>query len=93
MMKIFEAKTASEYKRDIWEEGVPEEYVLQVQHYMSVTGAKRTYIAALVGGNHFVYHVVERDENLIAEIIQKEKEFYYRVRNLWRTAQRLPPNT
>ena len=78
MMNIFEAKTASEYKRDIWEEGVPEEYVLQVQHYMSVTGAKRTYIAALVGGNHFVYHVVERDENLIAEIIQKEKEFWER---------------
>lgn len=78
MMNIFEAKTASEYKREVWENGVPEEYVLQVQHYMSVTGAKRTYIAALVGGNHFVYHVVERDEKLIASIIQKEKEFWER---------------
>lgn len=76
MMNIFEAKTASEYKREVWEEGVPEEYILQVQHYMAVTGARRTYIAALVGGNHFIYHVVERDEKLIALIIQREKEFW-----------------
>lgn len=78
MMNIFEAKTASEYKKEVWEEGVPEEYVLQVQHYMAVTGARRTYIAALVGGNHFVYHVVDRDEKLIASIIQKEKDFWER---------------
>lgn len=78
MMNIFEAKTASEYKKEVWEEGVPEEYVLQVQHYMAVTGARRTYVAALVGGNHFVYHIVERDEKLITSIIQKEKEFWER---------------
>lgn len=76
VMNIFEAKTASAYKREVWEEGVPEEYVLQVQHYMAVTGAQKTYIAALVGGNHFIYHVVERDEELIVQIIQKEKEFW-----------------
>lgn len=53
---IFEAKTASAYKQDLWEDEVPAAYILQVQHYMAVTGAKRTYIAALVGGNHFYYH-------------------------------------
>ena len=73
---LFEAKTASQYKTDIWEEGVPAEYVLQVQHYMAVTGAKKTYVAALVGGNHFVYHVVERDDGLIAQIITMEKYFW-----------------
>ena len=52
---IFEAKTASAYKQEAWEEGIPAEYMLQIQHYMAVTGAKKTYIAALVGGNHF-YH-------------------------------------
>ena len=65
---IFEAKTASQYKKELWEEGVPAEYILQVQHYMAVTGAKKTYIAALIGGNHFMYHVVERDEKMIAKI-------------------------
>jgi putative phage-type endonuclease len=73
---IFEAKTASAYKQDVWEDGVPAPYILQVQHYMAVTGARRTYIAALVGGNHFFYHVVERDEEMIAKIIAMEKYFW-----------------
>lgn len=75
-MAIFEAKTASQYKTDTWEEGVPAEYILQVQHYMAVTGANKTYIAALVGGNHFVYHIVERDKGMIAKIIAMEKYFW-----------------
>lgn len=75
-LAIFEAKTASQYKMDTWEEGVPAGYILQVQHYMAVTGAKKTYIAALVGGNHFVYHVVERDEVLITKIIAMETYFW-----------------
>lgn len=73
---IFEAKTASAYKQEVWEEEVPASYILQVQHYMAVTGAKKTYIAALVGGNHFFYHVVERDEEMIAKIIVMEKYFW-----------------
>ena len=73
---IFEAKTASQYKLDIWKNGVPAEYILQVQHYMAVTGAKKTYVAALVGGNHFIYHEVKRDEILIAKIIAMEKYFW-----------------
>lgn len=73
---IFEAKTASAYKQEIWEQGVPEEYQLQVQHYMAVTGAKKAYIAALVGGNHFFYHIVYRDEELIRLMINMEKRFW-----------------
>lgn len=73
---IFEAKTASAYKQEVWEEEVPAPYILQVQHYMAVTGAKKTYIAALVGGNHFFYHEVERDEEMIAKIIVMEKYFW-----------------
>jgi len=75
-MAVFEAKTASAYKQDVWEDGVPVPYILQVQHYMAVTGAKRTYVAALVGGNHFCHHVVERDEELIGKIIAMEKYFW-----------------
>ena len=75
-ISIFEAKTASAYKKDIWEEGVPAEYILQIQHYMAVTGAKKTYIAALVGGNHFFYHEVARDDEMIAKIIAMEEYFW-----------------
>ena len=50
---IFEAKTASAYKQERWEAGITAPYILKVQHYMAVTGARRPYRAALVGGNHF----------------------------------------
>lgn len=73
---IFEAKTASAYKQEVWEEGIPAPYILQVQHYMAVTGAEKTYIAALVGGNHFYHHVIERDEEMIGKIIAMEKYFW-----------------
>lgn len=75
-MAVFEAKTASAYKQEVWEEGIPAPYILQIQHYMAVTGAKRTYIAALVGGNHFYHHAVERDEEMIGKIIAMEKYFW-----------------
>lgn len=75
-MCIFEAKTASAYKQETWEEGVPAPYILQVQHYMAVTGAKKTYIAALVGGNHFFWHEILRDEEMIGKIIAMEKYFW-----------------
>lgn len=75
---IFEAKTASEYKLSEWKRGVPRAYILQVQHYMAVTGAGKTHIAAIVGGNHFFHYIVERDEKLIREMIAMEKEFWER---------------
>ena len=75
-MCIFEAKTASAYKLDNWQSGIPPEYMLQVQHYMAVTGAVKTYIAALIGGNYFEYRLIERDDEMIAKIITMEKLFW-----------------
>lgn len=73
---IFEAKTASQYKAEQWENGVSEEYVLQVQHYLEVCGMNKAYIAALIGGNKFVFHTIYRDDDLIKKLISREKEFW-----------------
>lgn len=78
---VFEAKTASAYKASDWADGVPEEYYAQLQHYMAVTGYKGAYIAALIGGNHFVWKFVERDKNYIQELIRKEKQFWKHVQD------------
>ncbi len=75
-MCVFEAKTASAYKLEVWEKGVPLEYLYQVQHYLAVTGWKKAYIAVLVGGNHFICRVIERDETMIAKIIAMERRFW-----------------
>ena len=63
---IFEAKTASAYKAGEWEDTIPDEYQLQIQHYMAVTGYAGAYIAVLIGGNTFRWKFVERDECRIA---------------------------
>ena len=94
---IFEAKTASAYKQDVWEDGVPAGYILQVQHYMAVTEAKKAYVAALVGGNHFYCHTVERDDEMIRKIITMESVFWKKmflvVLSLFLMALMLQPNT
>ena len=78
---IFEAKTASAYKAGEWENSIPDEYQMQIQHYMAVTGYRGTYIAVLIGGNTFKWRFVERDEELIAMLIQLESDFWSHVEN------------
>ena len=81
-LAVFEAKTASEYKRDVWEKGVPEEYLAQVYHYMAVTGYEKAYIAAVVGGNSYYCHEVYRDDDYIKKLVKKEMRFWNHVINL-----------
>ncbi|MGD9678912.1 MAG: YqaJ viral recombinase family protein [Vulcanibacillus sp.] len=79
---IFEAKTASVFKSEQWEDNkIPEEYMLQIQHYMAVTGFNKTYIACLLGGNKFIYKLIERDDELIDMIIQLEYNFWECVKS------------
>ena len=78
---IFEAKTASAYKAGEWEDTIPDEYALQVQHYMAVTGCMGTYIAVLIGGNTFRWKFVERDEELISMLIELEADFWNHVQD------------
>ena len=79
---IFEAKTASAYKAGEWEDSIPDEYQLQIQHYMAVTGHRGAYIAALIGGNTFKWKFVERDEELIAMLIKLETDFWNHVQDV-----------
>ncbi len=78
---IFEAKTASAYKVGEWEDTIPDEYMLQVQHYMAVTGYAGTYIAVLIGGNTFKWKFIERDEELISMLIELESAFWNHVQD------------
>jgi len=72
-----ECKTASEYKLKQWDEDkVPQEYILQCQWYMAVTGLPKWYIAVIIGGNKFVTKEVEKDEELIEYLIEIAKNFW-----------------
>lgn len=79
---IFEAKTASAYKTGEWEDAIPDEYALQIQHYMAVTGYQGAYIAVLIGGNTFRWKFIERDEDLISMLIELESAFWNHVQDM-----------
>ena len=78
---IFEAKTASAYKAGEWSDAIPDEYQLQIQHYMAVTGYSGAYIAVLIGGNTFRWKFIERDEELISMLIELERNFWKHVQD------------
>ena len=78
---IFEAKTASAYKAGEWEDSIPDEYMIQIQHYMAVTGYAGAYIAVLIGGNTFRWKFVKRDEELIAMLTSLESDFWAHIQS------------
>ena len=72
-----ECKTVSPYSADRWSEGqIPPWYVMQVQHYLAVSGYERWYIAALVFGKEFIVRHIDRDEELIQNLITIEERFW-----------------
>ena len=81
---ILEIKTASEFKRSEWDEGVPTYYQTQVQHYLCVTGIQKAYVAVLIGGNSFRILEVEADAELQAMLIALEQNFWNKVQNMVR---------
>jgi predicted phage-related endonuclease len=84
-----ECKTASAFKQGEWEgDDVPSEYIIQVMHQLMVLGAiakskglpppPRAHLACLIGGNvDFVTKIIERDEDMIAELEAKEIAFWH----------------
>lgn len=88
---ILECKTASTYKSSEWgasqeaeikegevtsEHEIPVYYETQVQWYMGVTGAKRCFVAVLIGGQDFRIYLVERNEPVIQALATACFEFF-----------------
>lgn len=72
-----ECKTASPYMADKWGDGeIPLSYQLQCYHYMSVCNADAWYIAVLIYGREFKFYKIERDEQIIEDLIQIELDFW-----------------
>lgn len=75
---VWEGKTASAWQAGEWADELPLGYYFQVQHQLAVTGYPRCYVAALIGGNIFKHPIVERDDEVIAMITDKEREFWFK---------------
>ena len=81
-----EVKTAGLRNSYLWDDGnVPVPYVLQMQHYMAVTGWDVFVCPALIGGQQYIEREIPRDEAIIATLIEAEGEFWDKVQ------RRIPP--
>ena len=75
---LLECKTTVDFNNMWTEDNFPDMYMLQVQHYLAVTGYEKAYLAVLIMNKRkFQYYTIERDEELIKLIIENEKDFWY----------------
>ena len=73
---FLECKVTNSYSKKVWQMGVPIHYQIQVNHYMAVTGATHCYVAALIGNEELIIHRIDRDEEIIDEIMKLEAMFW-----------------
>jgi len=78
-VQILECKTAGEHGAKLWKNGVPLYVTCQVQHQLAVTGKTAAHICVLLCGHEAKIYKVERDERLIASIIEHERLFWQYV--------------
>jgi putative phage-type endonuclease len=79
--RVLEVKTARSVEG--WgEEGsdeIPEAYLIQVQHYLTVTKLSLADVAVLIGGSDFRIYTVQEDHHLQSLIVQREAELWDRI--------------
>ena len=75
-VQILECKTAGINGSRLWKEGVPEYVQLQVMHQLAVTGKQAADVAVLLGGQHLEVYRIERDETMITQLIELERQFW-----------------
>jgi putative phage-type endonuclease len=75
-VQILECKTAGINGARLWKGGVPEYVQLQVMHQLAVTGKQAADVAVLLGGQHLEIHRIERDESMIARLVDLERLFW-----------------
>ena len=75
-VQILECKTAGEFGARLWRDGVPEYVQLQVQHQLAVTNKAAADVCVLVCGQEIRIYRIDRDDALIARLIELEQQFW-----------------
>lgn len=66
--KILEAKFTTSRNRSIWDDGIPETYLMQLVWQLCICGIDYGYVAGLVGGDADSFHY--KDEQASAELFE-----------------------
>lgn len=76
---ILEIKTTGAWNAKEWEENVPDWVQVQLQWYLGITGFTSGYVAALIGGNKYVQHEIDRDDEIVSYLQQIALDFWKKV--------------
>lgn len=76
-----ELKTRSSYALTEWLAEPPTDVQVQVQWQLAVTGWTYAYTAVLIGGQRTVVHRVDRDEQMIGDLLAIGAEFWQWVQD------------
>jgi len=79
--ELLECKTCTLWKKEEWEAGIPEEYILQVIWYLGITGRSAGWIAVLIGGQKFMYKKIDFDTELFDTMVEKARLFWQCVQD------------
>lgn len=72
-----ECKTANAFKKEEWEgDSVPDAYYTQCQWYTALSGFEGWWIACLIGGQHFEYKYIPRNDAFIQDMLEKVTDFW-----------------
>lgn len=73
---LLEVKTT--HRTEDWSDGPPRRVLIQVQHYLEVTGLERAWVAALLSDRRFSLQITEvaRDDELIESLLAIEAKFW-----------------
>jgi predicted phage-related endonuclease len=79
---VLEIKTASPFAAHDWasDAGAPLPYLVQVHHYMALTGLHAAMLACLIGGQRLEIRHVERDDAVIEAMGERYDDFLTYVR-------------
>ena len=78
---VVEVKTAGEYSRKFWNNGVPNYVYWQVVHQLIVTGLKKALVLVSIGGKAPEKHVIEPPEEHMDLLTDTWIEFWDDVDN------------
>jgi putative phage-type endonuclease len=74
---VLEIKTANQYLAVEWAgDDVPNHYFIQVQHNLAVMNLDFAYVAVLIGGQKYKHYFINRDNELIDNLIELERQFW-----------------
>ena len=76
---VLEIKTLSYWSSQMWQDGIPISYLIQVHVYMIILETDYAEIAILKDGNEFLVEKISRDEALCQKIINISKDFWHKL--------------